>query len=762
MSDVIAAPEMMTPAAADAGRWCSTTRWGAAGWQRGLAAVIAVVIFWPQASVDPVVGLDPSWQAGLAMARAHRLAWGPEIEFTYGPLGFLQSAAYYSFEQSLLATIYQPIVIAALFLGIAAALRQRHAPMTSLIGAFVTTGIIAILYIGHGLAPGLEYPELAILTAFVWTAVPLLQQDPKRSTVLTTCIVLGAVAGIQLLVKVNTGLTIVVIALAVSVLLDWRAVRRHCATVTAFAVSTPLWWVLAGQRPGNLPAWLRSNAALLSGYCEGMATPLNPYTVSAVVLSLAWIAALCVMFIRGGPQIPRRFLVLVGLATVVGARTALERSDEWHLYILFGLIVLAVAITPFSRTWRRAFVAIVAIIVLVGLSVERAALQLIGDYGHDHIAAAVQAPGQAVDRLVTLVLPGHVDQRVEHAKARQRALYAIPDRFIKTIGSSTVHVDPDETSAVWAYDLAWHPAPVFHTYAAYTPTLDGLNGESLAAGPQFILSRLSPASPATDFDFRLGVQESPRYSRALLCNYTVNGVEDRWALFTHTDPRCGPLTALSQATVRGNDVITVPAPSRSDMAVLVGIDLQPTIVDRLFQGTVAPLTIPTVALDGAAYRLVAANAAEPFLLTTPASTEGTNLQIHAHTIGVGSAPSLGQGHVAARLRFYEMRVAQPSVTQTVGRTPPPPRSPKTVIDSHGKAWQVIDNDGTYLVGVDILPGKYRNAGGAMCNWARLRSLDPSDIIDSKKASSPQVIRIQMSDTAFLTQNCGTWQMIAPF
>ena len=189
------------------------------------------------------------------------------------------------------------------------------------------------------------------------------------------------------------------------------------------------------------------------------------------------------------------------------------------------------------------------------------------------------------------------------------------------------------------------------------PTLDGLNSESLAKGPQFVLSRLSPASPATgSIDGRLGVQKSPRYSRALLCNYTVKGIENRWALFTHTGPHCGPLTALSQIPVRGNDVITVPAPSGPDMAVLVGIDLEPTVVDRLFQGAVAPLTIPTVVLDGVTYRLIAANAAEPFLVNTPASADGTNLQIHAHTIGVGRAPSLGRGDVAAQLRFYEMRV----------------------------------------------------------------------------------------------------------
>jgi hypothetical protein len=92
------------------------------------------------------------------------------------------------------------------------------------------------------------------------------------------------------------------------------------------------------------------------------------------------------------------------------------------------------------------------------------------------------------------------------------------------------------------------------------------------------------------------------------------------------------------------------------MAVVVGIDLEPTILDRLFQGTLAPLSVPTLVLDGVAFRLVPANAAEPFLVKSAASVNGTNLEIHAHAIGVGRRPSLGQGDVAAR-RFYEMRVA---------------------------------------------------------------------------------------------------------
>jgi hypothetical protein len=629
--------------------WCSTTTWGSARWQQGFAAAIATLVIAPQASVDASVGLDPSWEAVVALAPVQHIAWGPGLVFTYGPLGYLQTTAYYFFDQSVLATVYQFIVVAALFLGIAAALRQRYGPMTSLIGAFVTTGIAAMLQVGHGTASGMMYPELAVLAALAWAAVPLLQQDPKRSIVFSTCIVLGAVAGLQLLVKFNTGLTILIIALATSVLLGWKALVRHCATMGAFAASTFICWVIAGQRLGDLPVWLRFSTAILSGYNESQAVPLSQIADRAVLLSLAWIGALCVMFVRGGPVIPRSLVLLVGVLTVISVKSAFGRFDIWHFSMLLGVIIVAVAIIPISKLRHRAFV--VAAVALVFTHV--AGLPVV----HDRALSALQAPAQGIDRLVTLTVPGRVEQRVQQAKARQRAIYAIPRRFIETIGSKTIHVDPDETSVVWAYDLAWRPAPVFATYSAYTRALDKLNSDTLTDGPDFVLSRVSATLPATGIDSRLGTQESPLYSRALMCNYILTGVENRWALFTRTGPHCGALTPISEVDLSKNSPVSVPAPSGPDMAVLVGIDLHPTALDRLFQGTIASLTTFTVVLDGVSYRLIAGNAAEPFLVVTPASVNGTNLQICAHAIGVGRTQALGQGGVHARLRFFEMRVA---------------------------------------------------------------------------------------------------------
>lgn len=638
---------MVTDRLDGARTWCRTTTWGSARWQQGLAAAIAALVIAPQASVDAGVGLDPGWEAVAALAPVQHIAWGPELVFTYGPLGFLQTTPYYSVDQSVLGTVYQFIVVAALFLGITEALRQRYAPMTSIIGAFVTTWIAAILQVGHGTALGMMYPELAVLAALAWAAVPMLQQDPRRSTTFVTCSVLGAVAGLQLLVKFNTGLTIVVIALAASILLGWRAVVRHCATVASFVASTLICWLLAGQQLGDLAAWLKSSTAILSGYNESQAIPVPLIAVPAVLLSLAWIAALCVMFVRGGPDIPRSFVVLVGLLTAITVKSGFGRFDIWHFSMVLAVIVVAVAITP-SLRFRRRMLALAAVALVFFWTAGDPAVR-------DRVVTAVQSPVQGIERLITLAVPGRVEQRIQRAKARQRALYGVPQRFIETIGSKTVHVDPDETSVVWAYNLAWRPAPVFATYSAYTPELDKLNADTIASGPDFVLSRVSSTSPATGIDGRLGTQESPLYSRALLCNYSLRGVENRWALFARTGSHCGPLTGLSEVAI-GMKPVTVPAPSGPDMAVLVGIDLDPTIIDQLFQGTIAPLATFTVVLDGVSYRLINGNAAEPFLVVSPASVKGTDLDIHAHTIDVGRSQSLGQGGVHARLRFFEMRV----------------------------------------------------------------------------------------------------------
>jgi hypothetical protein len=89
---------------------------------------------------------------------------------------------------------------------------------------------------------------------------------------------------------------------------------------------------------------------------------------------------------------------------------------------------------------------------------------------------------------------------------------------------------------------------------------------------------------------------------------------------------------------------------------------------------------------------------------------------------------------------------------TVTLTPPaPPGQPKKTF-----------GEGLYQVGVDIAPGIYRSTGAdgsnpAGCYWARLKSFNTSDYIDSGISNSPQVVQIDPTDTAFKTNSCQPWQ-----
>ncbi|BBX24750.1 hypothetical protein MTER_41610 [Mycolicibacter terrae] len=81
-------------------------------------------------------------------------------------------------------------------------------------------------------------------------------------------------------------------------------------------------------------------------------------------------------------------------------------------------------------------------------------------------------------------------------------------------------------------------------------------------------------------------------------------------------------------------------------------------------------------------------------------------------------------------------------------TPPPTPTPK----------QVIDTDGTFAVGTDILPGTYRSDGprdGNACYWRRVSS---GKTVDSAMTKKPQVVLIEPTDTAFRTDRCAPWQL----
>ena len=72
---------------------------------------------------------------------------------------------------------------------------------------------------------------------------------------------------------------------------------------------------------------------------------------------------------------------------------------------------------------------------------------------------------------------------------------------------------------------------------------------------------------------------------------------------------------------------------------------------------------------------------------------------------------------------------------------------------------IIDADGTYAVGTDILPGTYASAGpidGSACYWKRVKG---DTIADNALTKKPQMVQIEPTDSSFVTNDCQQWQLV---
>jgi hypothetical protein len=71
------------------------------------------------------------------------------------------------------------------------------------------------------------------------------------------------------------------------------------------------------------------------------------------------------------------------------------------------------------------------------------------------------------------------------------------------------------------------------------------------------------------------------------------------------------------------------------------------------------------------------------------------------------------------------------------------------------------SDGTYEVGVDIVPGKYKSDGSEHCYYARLSGFDATrDVITNEFSAGPKVVDILSTDKAFKSMNCSVWTLVS--
>ncbi len=251
-------------------------------------------------SVIPVVGfvvgtgLDPSWGLGLHMAHAQNLAFGRDIVWTFGPLGFLVSPTMAYPTTGLSAFWFRLPVFAGVAWLVLIRLRSvsnfgpvgpARSSVARRIGSLISCALLAfpITWLLIGSLGGGGNIIVAIYVISAAFAVRALLTD---SAVPFAALVIASVASaLALLVRFDTGLVGVLLTLLVA--LDRKVGLRRVAFLTAvFGFSVLFAWVLLGQPLSTFIPYVHGSMELGRGYGGGMAWSAHSSWTTPVALGV--------------------------------------------------------------------------------------------------------------------------------------------------------------------------------------------------------------------------------------------------------------------------------------------------------------------------------------------------------------------------------------------------------------------------------------------------------------------------------------------
>jgi hypothetical protein len=414
---------------------------------------------------------------------------------------------------------------------------------------------------------------------------------------------------------------------------DWRRVTLLAA---GYAGALLGWWLLAGQNPLHLPAYLRGTLELAAGYNASMSLE-EPAAVlgRGLLVSAALLAGLAwgLWLRRREPATVAGLLLLAGHAFVQW-KHSFVRADG-HAYIFFNFAIVAAAAIPLlappapeAPRRRGAFAACLVVLALTaGLCSIGPREPGLPDF---RWTFAVLRHRLVENGTQLLTLPS-TRRHFAALEARQRRQYEMP-LARRAVGGETIDHFGFEHRRLPLNGLAYRPRPMGGgPFNAYTPFLTGLNQEFLrdpARRPGFYLLRLQT------IDGRLLAQDDSLTLLALLQLYRPVLMEQEHVLLravpgaTLAAPR-----SLGKLTAQLGDSIPVPAAGAGEM-VAVRFDVRPSLLGRLREFF---YKAPRVRLarrgpgisEPDASRLIPVMAASPFLLSPAVDDTRELLEFYA-------------------------------------------------------------------------------------------------------------------------------------
>ncbi|MCP3477078.1 hypothetical protein NLM33_43760 [Bradyrhizobium sp. CCGUVB1N3] len=547
---------------------------------------------------------DLSDDLAFAMAQPALLRqgaqWGPEVVFTYGPLGLLASFPIYPEHVKPLLAFHAAFAGVTAALLIAVVWRSFDRAWSRALGLLLALANAYVWAIGWTEA-------LWIAPALCVGVISLSGERPSRWL---TVLLYAATALLGAAALVKFSLTAIYVG--VFGLIGLRDVRQRKVPALSlfFAASVLGCWLLAGQQIGNLAVWLQASADLSGGYSDAMSKgfwqPYGPATVAVTYLAAAGLVA--VGLLSRGPLFDRLLLtVLAAGVSLVNLKHTFGGNQIEQSVIMVALAATLIGFV--GSAWSRAAAALsigACCLVLSWTNFQPQHLALGLGWMRDHAASMVAA------------LSGNYDYAAtggERLRAQIRHLADLPEGL-----TGTADIYPRKTGVVLAEPgLTYDPRPAYLSLNAHTEKLSEQNAAFLRSerAPRFILFEMRPEEHVND---RYPSTDDGRSWPEIWSRYRLTS-SGRFLVY---ERRPAPLSFSRRPIRSGRFAFDQVVEIDPGLRTWATIDVRPTLLGRLVGALYkAPQVMLNIVYDDGlpvSYQIVPALGRAGFLLSPSITT----------------------------------------------------------------------------------------------------------------------------------------------
>lgn len=592
-----------------------------------LGALLPATVFFSvfgaafHAPAPPATGADPSWMVALGEAIREHYAFGRDVIYTWGPLGYLDVPGVVPSTYAA-KTLFALAIAGATGLIVLLRMRSEGAPWQR--AAFVLGVLIVFPYANALYLAGEGDAQIFLLLVLLFTFPAFSQSKPIRLLAFS----LGVLAGFLSLIKFSLYLSVLIVGLATCVVrvlqhkaspelrrADIEAAALYAAGFAASSAGLYYWFTygfgyetaLAIVVVAGALCWIAQSSQnarlrvipipagaciLIVVACSAVVLASAPYRefvyyslqivagyssavsqtahLSATSIALLFLFTTALLAIREAASLGAARLFAILSLLFIAFRQCFVRQDDTHMLPYFLVIAFIGCILLLSATQSRssiyaAFLATLSLPIAFLVALSLPISPLLVRYGQSAVEyplfpVAIADGLQGAFRTVAGWSYGS-EILAANYKAGLRP-DALAPSVRQKLGDEPVDLIGTETNVVFANDLKWRPRPAFQaSYSVFTPSLDAMNRNSIRSrttGRELLMYG------SVDHKYPFG--DEPMTSRELLCNYTIDDGfpalvatqgGDDLAILRWTPGRCGPFVPNASGTIGWNESLPV-------------------------------------------------------------------------------------------------------------------------------------------------------------------------------------------------------------